>query len=52
MPQEVIDSLYLHGFMFVKDASRRNIIGCYHHYNLFSGIKYHGAASISFKSKD
>lgn len=51
-PQEVIDSLYLHGFILAKDASRKNIKGCYHHYKLFPDNKYHGKAAIPSKYKD
>lgn len=50
-PQEAIDSLYLHGFILAKDASRRSIKGCYHHYKLFPDNKYDGTAAIPSKYK-
>ena len=51
-PQEAIDSLYLHGFILAKDASKRNIKGSYHHYKLFPDNKYQGTAAIPSKFKD
>ena len=51
-PQEAIDSLYLHGFILAKDASRKNIKGSYHHYKLFPDNKYNGTAAIPSKYKN
>ena len=50
--KEAIDSLYSHGFILAKDASRKTIKGSYHHYKLYPGYKYQGTAAIPSQFKD
>lgn len=49
--QDVIDTLYLHGFILVKDTSKKSIKGNDHHFLIFPDNKYIGTAAIPSQYK-
>jgi len=51
-PQDVIDSLYLHGFILAKDTSKKSTKDTYHHFMIFPDNKYTGTAEIPSQYKD